>query len=226
MKRRARGSPRSRRWRSLLRAEQRRPTSGRRRAAATNASGPSTRSASSSTSSVTGRRKVVTIKHYRICRKVAAAGSRADPPTTSPDAPGTTDAERTDAARLDARTGTERGQHHRQRPHQPVRLRAQPQDRQSRRPDRPADQQRRRRTQHGHARRSARAATPEGPIVDDASAAEQGGQRRRPRSTSKPGTYRMWCTLPDHAEKGMEADDQSRMTVCRPAGASRGVWGG
>jgi plastocyanin len=45
--------------------------------------------------------------------------------------------------------------------------------------------------------------SPEGPIVVAVSAASKGASR--PTTVDvEPGTYRMWCTLPGHAEKGME----------------------
>ncbi len=45
---------------------------------------------------------------------------------------------------------------------------------------------------------------PEGPIVVAVSAASNGTSK--PTTVDvEPGTYRMWCTLPGHAEKGMEA---------------------
>jgi plastocyanin len=44
---------------------------------------------------------------------------------------------------------------------------------------------------------------PEGPIVVAVSAPSNGNSK--PTTVSvEPGTYRMWCTLPGHAEKGME----------------------
>ena len=44
---------------------------------------------------------------------------------------------------------------------------------------------------------------PEGPIVVAVSAASNGNSK--PTTVDvEPGTYRMWCTLPGHAEKGME----------------------
>lgn len=44
---------------------------------------------------------------------------------------------------------------------------------------------------------------PEGPIVVAVSAASKGAST--PTTVDvEPGTYRMWCTLPGHAEKGME----------------------
>lgn len=45
--------------------------------------------------------------------------------------------------------------------------------------------------------------TPEGPIVVAVSAASKGAST--PTTVDvEPGTYRMWCTLPGHATKGME----------------------
>ena len=45
--------------------------------------------------------------------------------------------------------------------------------------------------------------SPEGPIVVAVSAASKGAST--PTTVDvEPGTYRMWCTLPGHAEKGME----------------------
>jgi plastocyanin len=44
---------------------------------------------------------------------------------------------------------------------------------------------------------------PEGPIVVAVSATSNGNSK--PTTVDvEPGTYRMWCTLPGHAEKGME----------------------
>jgi plastocyanin len=44
---------------------------------------------------------------------------------------------------------------------------------------------------------------PEGPIVVAVSAASNGNSKPTMVDV-EPGTYRMWCTLPGHAEKGME----------------------
>jgi plastocyanin len=45
--------------------------------------------------------------------------------------------------------------------------------------------------------------TPEGPIVVAVSAASKGASAPTTVDVA-PGTYRMWCTLPGHAAKGME----------------------
>lgn len=46
--------------------------------------------------------------------------------------------------------------------------------------------------------------TPEGPILTTTSA-PSGGQSTPTTVDVEQGTYRMWCTLPGHAAKGMEA---------------------
>ncbi len=46
--------------------------------------------------------------------------------------------------------------------------------------------------------------TPEGPILTMTSA-PSGGQSTPTTVDVEAGTYRMWCTLPGHAAKGMEA---------------------
>jgi plastocyanin len=46
--------------------------------------------------------------------------------------------------------------------------------------------------------------SPEGPIVVAVSAAASKGASTPTTVDVEPGTYRMWCTLPGHAEKGME----------------------
>ncbi len=62
---------------------------------------------------------------------------------------------------------------------------------------------------------------PEGPIVVAVSAASKGASTPT-RVDVEPGTYRMWCTLPGHAEKGMETTtSRSRSSVTVTETATR-----
>jgi plastocyanin len=147
-------------------------------------------------------RKVVTIKHYKSCRKVALPEAEPTAPTTSP-TPGTT-------------TPSEA---------KPPTSTPEPE------PNAVSITANDRTTPYGYApshkvvkageltvqlinkgedehnmdmEKVGPGGTPEGPILTMTSA-PGGGQSTPTTVNVEAGTYRMWCTLPGHAAKGMEA---------------------
>jgi plastocyanin len=146
-------------------------------------------------------RKVVTIKHYKSCRKVALPEAEPTAPTTSP-TPGTTTPSETkppastpepeaNAVSITA------NDHTNPYGYAPSRKTVKPGDLTVQLINVGEDEHNMDMEKVGPGN------SPEGPIVVAVSAASKGAST--PTTVAvEPGTYRMWCTLPGHAAKGME----------------------
>jgi plastocyanin len=147
-------------------------------------------------------RRVVTIKHYKTCRKVALPEAAPTAPTTTP-TPGTTAPSETKPPASTPEpepnavsiTATDRTTPFGYAP--------------SRRVVKPGEVtvQLINKGEDEHnmdMEKVGPGGTPEGPILTMTSA-PSGGQSTPTTVDVEAGTYRMWCTLPGHAAKGMEA---------------------